>query len=101
MNNLRFWKSVDGGRSYAMIGTPHGDNHDLWIDPNNTQRMVQGNDGGACVSLNGGASWSTIFNQPTAQIYHVAADNRDPYFVYGTQQDNSSIAVPAATTSHR
>ncbi|MCY4073646.1 MAG: glycosyl hydrolase [Chloroflexi bacterium] len=95
VNNLRFWKSVDGGRTYSMIGTPHGDNHDLWIDPNNPARMVQGNDGGACVSLNGGASWSTIFNQPTAQFYHVAADNRDPYYVYGTQQDNSSVAVPS------
>lgn len=95
VNNLRFWKSIDGGRTYSMIGTPHGDNHDLWIDPNNPMRMVQGNDGGACVSLNGGASWSTIFNQPTAQFYHVAADNRDPYYVYGTQQDNSSVAVPS------
>ena len=95
VNNLRFWKSVDGGRAYSMIGTPHGDNHDLWIDPKNPKRMVQGNDGGACVSLNGGESWSSIFNQPTAQFYHVAADNRDPYFVYGTQQDNSSIAVPS------
>ncbi|MCY4020613.1 MAG: glycosyl hydrolase [Chloroflexi bacterium] len=95
VNNLRFWKSVDGGRTYSMIATPHGDNHDLWIDPNNPARMVQGNDGGACVSLNGGASWSSIFNQPTAQFYHVAADNRDPYYVYGTQQDNSSVAVPS------
>ena len=95
VNNLRFWKSIDGGRTYQMIGTPHGDNHDLWIDPQNPKRMVQGNDGGACVSFNGGASWSSIFNQPTAQFYHVAADNRDPYFVYGTQQDNSSVAVPS------
>ena len=95
VNNLRFWKSIDGGRSYQMIGTPHGDNHDLWIDPRNPKRMVQGNDGGACVSFNGGASWSSIFNQPTAQFYHVAADNREPYFVYGTQQDNSSVAVPS------
>ncbi len=95
VNNLRFWKSIDGGRTYQAIGTPHGDNHDLWIDPQNPQRMAQGNDGGACVSLNGGASWSSIFNQPTAQFYHVAADNRDPYFVYGTQQDNSSVAVPS------
>ncbi len=99
VNNLRFWKSIDGGRNYSMIGTPHGDNHDLWIDPQNPKRMVQGNDGGACVSLNGGASWSTIFNQPTAQFYHVAADNREPYFVYGTQQDNSSIAVPSRSNS--
>ena len=95
VNNLRFWKSIDGGRTYSMIGTPHGDNHDLWIDPNNPKRMVQGNDGGACVSLNGGASWSSIFNQPTAQFYHAATDNRKPYFVYGTQQDNSSVAVPS------
>jgi photosystem II stability/assembly factor-like uncharacterized protein len=95
VNNLRFWKSVDGGKTYSVIGTPHGDNHDLWVDPQNPQRMVQGNDGGACVSLNGGATWSSIFNQPTAQFYHVAADNREPYFVYGTQQDNSSIAVPS------
>ncbi len=95
VNNLRFWKSIDGGRSYQVIGTPHGDNHDLWIDPQNPKRMVQGNDGGACVSFNGGASWSSIFNQPTAQFYHVAADNREPYFVYGTQQDNSSVAVPS------
>ena len=95
VNNLRFWKSIDAGKTYTMIGTPHGDNHDLWIDPNNTQRMVQGNDGGACVSLNGGASWSTVFNQPTAQFYHVTTDNREPYFVYGTQQDNSSVAVPS------
>lgn len=98
VNNLRLWKSIDGGRRYSMIGTPHGDNHDLWIDPNNTKRMVQGNDGGACVSLNGGASWSSIFNQPTAQFYHVATDNRDPYFVYGTQQDNSSIAIPSRSS---
>lgn len=95
VNNLQLWKSVDGGATYQAITTPHGDNHDLWIDPNNPRRMVQGNDGGACVSFNGGESWSTIFNQPTAQFYHVVADNRDPYFVYGTQQDNSSVAVPS------
>ena len=98
VNNLRLWKSIDGGKSYTVIGTPHGDNHDLWIDPQDPRRMVQGNDGGACVSLNGGATWSSIFNQPTAQFYHVAADNRDPYFVYGTQQDNSSVAVPSGNS---
>lgn len=95
VNNLSLWKSTDAGATYTEIGTPHGDNHDLWIDPNNTQRMVQGNDGGGCVSFNGGSSWSTLYNQPTAQFYHVAADSREPYHVYGTQQDNSSIAVPS------
>lgn len=97
INNLAFWKSTDGGRTFGMIDTPHGDNHDLWIDPRNNQRMIQGNDGGACVSYNGGESWSTIYNQPTAQFYHIATDNRDPYYVYGTQQDNSSVAVPSRT----
>jgi len=95
VNNLSLWKSTDGGHNYVEVSTPHGDNHDLWIDPNNTQRMVQGNDGGACVTFNGGASWSSIYNQPTAQFYHVAVDNQNPYRVYGTQQDNSSISVPS------
>ncbi|NWG22246.1 MAG: glycosyl hydrolase [Chloroflexi bacterium] len=95
VNNLSLWKSSDGGRTFVEVTTPHGDNHDLWIDPRNNQRMIQGNDGGACVSFNGGASWSTIYNQPTAQFYHVAVDTRRPYVVYGTQQDNSSIAVPS------
>jgi photosystem II stability/assembly factor-like uncharacterized protein len=97
VNNLSFWKSSDGGKSFVEIATPHGDNHDLWIDPRDNRRMVQGNDGGANVSLNGGYSWTTIFNQPTAQFYHIAADSRDPYYLYGTQQDNSSIAVPSRT----
>ncbi|MEZ4715916.1 MAG: glycosyl hydrolase [Caldilineaceae bacterium] len=95
--NLKMWKSTDGGKSFTEITTPHGDNHDLWIDPQNPRRMIEGNDGGACVSFNGGASWSTIYNQCTAQFYHVAVDNRHPYHVYGTQQDNSSIAVPSAS----
>ncbi len=97
INNLKMWKSIDGGKNYSEITTPHGDNHDLWIDPRNPQRMINGNDGGACVSFNGGASWSTIYNQPTAQFYHLDIDNQYPYRVYGTQQDNSSIAVPSAT----
>ncbi|MCB0132317.1 MAG: glycosyl hydrolase, partial [Caldilineaceae bacterium] len=95
--NLKMWKSTDGGKQWTEITTPHGDNHDLWIDPANPHRMVQGNDGGACVSLTGGASWSTIYNQCTAQFYHVTVDNQYPYRVYGTQQDNSSISVPSAT----
>ena len=93
--NVQAWKSVDAGRTFTEMTTPHGDNHDLWIDPHNPQRMIEGNDGGACVSFNGGATWSTIYNQPTAQFYHVTADNQFPYRVYGTQQDNSAISVPS------
>jgi photosystem II stability/assembly factor-like uncharacterized protein len=95
INNLSLHRSHDGGRSFHTIPTPHGDNHDIWIDPHDNQRMVQGNDGGANVSLNGGATWSTIYNQPTAQFYHIAVDNRPNYHVYGTQQDNTSVAVPS------
>ena len=97
VNNLKMWKSIDGGRNWSDITTPHGDNHSLWIDPTDPQRMINGNDGGACVSFNGGETWSTIYNQLTGQYYHLDVDNRQPYFVYGTQQDNSSIAVPSAT----
>ena len=93
--NVRAFKSLDGGRTFTQFATPHGDNHDLWIDSHNPQRMVEGNDGGACVSFNGGASWSTIYNQPTAQFYHVAVDNQYPYRIYGTQQDNTAISVPS------
>ena len=95
--NLQMWQSTDGGTSFTEIMTPHGDNHDLWIDPVNPKRMVQGNDGGACVSFNGGNTWSSIYNQPTAQFYRIDVDNRYPYRVYATQQDNTSIAVPSAT----
>ncbi len=97
VNNLDFWKSTDGGKTFEEIATPHGDNHDLWIDPRNNRRMIQGNDGGANVSFNGGVTFSTIYNQPTAQFYHLATDIREPYLVYGTQQDNSSVAVPSRT----
>ena len=97
VTNLRMWKSTDGGRTFTEITTPHGDNHDLWIDPRDPRRMIEGNDGGACVSFNGGQSWSTIYNQLTAQFYHVAVDDQYPYRVYGTQQDNSSVSVPSAS----
>ena len=98
VNNLEMWKSTDGGKSFDRMATPHGDNHDLWIDPRDNQRMIQGNDGGANVSFNGGETWSTVYNQLTAQMYTVTTDNREPYYyVYGTQQDNSSIAVPSGT----
>ena len=95
--NLKMWKSNDGGATFSEITTPHGDNHDLWIDPCNPRRMAQGNDGGACISFNGGNSWSTIYNQLTSQFYRIDVDNRYPYRVMATQQDNSSISVPSAT----
>lgn len=93
--NLRAWRSTDGGHTFREVPTPHGDNHDLWIDPSNPDRMIEGNDGGACVSLNGGATWSTIYNQPTAQFYRMDSDDRTPYRVYATQQDNTAICVPS------
>jgi photosystem II stability/assembly factor-like uncharacterized protein len=96
--NFQMWKSTDGGADFSEINTPHGDNHDLWIDPVDPERMVQGNDGGGCVTFNGGTTWSSIYNQPTAQFYRIDVDDQYPYRVYGTQQDNTSIAVPAATT---
>jgi len=96
--NQDLWKSVDGGRTYTKRALPHGDHHDLWIDPKNPQRMVNGSDGGGSVSLNGGDSWSTIYNQPTAELYHVTADNSFPYRVYGAQQDNTTLSLPSSTT---
>jgi photosystem II stability/assembly factor-like uncharacterized protein len=93
--NYKVWKSIDGGKAFSPVPIPHGDNHDLWIDPNDPLRMIQGNDGGACVSFNGGASWSSIYNQPTAQLYHVTTDNQFPYRVYGSQQDNTAISLPS------
>jgi photosystem II stability/assembly factor-like uncharacterized protein len=93
------WKSVDGGKTFGEVATPHGDNHDLWIDPRDPLRMIEGNDGGACVSFNGGQSWSSIYNQPTAQFYHVCADDQQPYRIYGSQQDNWAISLPSQ--SHR
>lgn len=93
--NYSNWKSIDGGKTFQEVPIPHGDNHDLWIDPRDTRRLIHGNDGGACVSYNGGVTWSSIFNQPTAQMYHVMADDRVPYYVYGSQQDNSAIGLPS------
>lgn len=97
IQNYSMWKSVDAGATFETMPTPHGDEHALWIDPADNQRMARGNDGGACVSFNGGNSWSTIYNQPTAQLYHVCTDDRFPYRVYGSQQDNTAISVPSAT----
>jgi photosystem II stability/assembly factor-like uncharacterized protein len=96
--NAPFMKSIDGGKTFANVPVPHGDNHDLWIHPEDSEVMVNANDGGANVSYNGGETWSTQTNQPTAQFYRVIADNRDPYWVYGGQQDNTSVAI--ASRSH-
>jgi photosystem II stability/assembly factor-like uncharacterized protein len=97
VNNLGFHKSTDAGKTWTAIPTPHGDNHALWIDPQNNQRMIQGNDGGANISFNGGGTFGSIYNQLTGQLYHIAADNQFPYRIYATQQDNSSISVPSDT----
>jgi photosystem II stability/assembly factor-like uncharacterized protein len=95
--NAPFLKSIDGGRTFAPVKVPHGDNHDLWINPTNNQMMINANDGGANISFNGGASWSSQQNQPTAQFYRVITDNQFPYKVYGGQQDNSSLGTVSRT----
>jgi len=87
------YRSSDGGRSFNKIKVPHGDNHGLWIDPRNTNRMIASNDGGVTVTLDGGKTWSRQNNQPTAQFYHVIADTRTPYYIYGAQQDNSTVGI--------
>ena len=94
--NYKLWRSIDGGRTFEEVSAPHGDHHDLWIDPRDPQRMIEGADGGACVSFNGGDTWSTLYNQLTAQFYRLDTDNRFPYNVYATQQDNTAIMVPSA-----
>jgi photosystem II stability/assembly factor-like uncharacterized protein len=95
--NVGFHKSVDGGRTFTTVQVPHGDNHDLWIAPDDPLRMINGNDGGANVSFDGGASWSRQDNQPTAQLYHVTADDQFPYHLFGAQQDNSTVGIPSRT----
>ena len=90
--NVGFERSIDGGRTFSPVRTPHGDNHDLWIDPQNSRRMIEGNDGGSNVSTDAGATW-TDQKQPTAQFYRVALDNDFPYNVYGAQQDSSTVRI--------
>ena len=91
--NVRFHYSKDGGKSFSTIDVPHGDNHDLWIDPGDPLRMIQSNDGGANVSFDRGATWSLQSNQPTAQMYRVSTDNDFPYRLLGGQQDNSAVRI--------
>jgi len=101
VNNLALWKSTDGGRTFSTrIPTPHGDNHDLWISPEDSDVMVQGNDGGASVTLDGGETWSPVDNQPTAELYQVDVDDRFPYWLYGGQQDDAyTVSVPSRQPS--
>ncbi|HEV2528182.1 MAG TPA: glycosyl hydrolase [Thermomicrobiales bacterium] len=98
IQNYGIWKSTDGGATVAQLPTMHGDEHALWIHPHDNRTMIKGDDGGGCVSHNAGVTWSTIFNQPTAQIYHVITDDAAPHYrVYGSQQDNTAITLPSAT----
>lgn len=91
--NVEFWKSADGGKTLQQIHTPHGDHHNLWIDPEDGQRMIIADDGGSQISFDGGQRWSTYHNQPTAQFYRVTTDNHFPYRILGCQQDNSSVRI--------
>jgi len=97
--NTGTYRSIDGGKTFTQIRTPHGDNHGFWIDPENPRRLINGNDGGATISTDWGASWTSLMNQPTAQFYHVIADNRFPYWLYGAQQDNSTVAIASASAN--
>jgi photosystem II stability/assembly factor-like uncharacterized protein len=94
---LEINKSIDGGRTFQMVRAAHSDNHGLWIAPEDPQRMINGNDGGAAISWNGGRTWTTQMNQPTAQFYHVITDAQFPYRVYGAQQDNSTVSIASRT----
>ncbi len=91
--NVSYHRSKDGGRTFASFRAPHGDHHDLWIDPHDNQRMAMADDGGAQISFDGGTNWTTYHNQPTAQFYRVTTDNHFPFRIYGAQQDNSTVRI--------
>ncbi len=91
--NVDYHKSTDGGKTFSDFEAPHGDHHDLWIAPENSKRMIIGDDGGAQISYDGGQTWSTYHNQPTAQFYRLTTDNSFPYRIYAAQQDNSTIRI--------
>jgi photosystem II stability/assembly factor-like uncharacterized protein len=97
MLNTGAFRSLDGGKTLELLPAPHGDHHALWIDSTNPLRMINGNDGGASVTIDGGKTWTTQENQPTAQFYHVATDNQFLYYVYGAQQDNTTVAIASRT----
>lgn len=91
--NTGLYRSTDAGRTFTLLPAPHGDHHGLWIDPENPERLINGNDGGATISTDGGKTWTSQLNQPTAQFYHVVTDNNFPYYIYGAQQDNSTVGI--------
>lgn len=101
VNSTGFFISDDAGKTWNRRSTPHGDNHDIWINPDDPSIWIQSNDGGANVTFDNGATWSTQHNQPTAELYQVDIDDRDPYWLYAGQQDNSTIAVPSNATGNR
>ena len=95
--NTGMYSSRDAGKSFSLVPAPHGDHHGLWINPHHPNRMINSNDGGADITMDGGKTWSTQYNQPTAQFYHVAADTHFPYRLYGAQQDNTSVGIATAS----
>ncbi len=95
--NVNFMVSSDGGKNFTSLRTPHGDHHDLWIDPKNGKRMIVADDGGAQVSMDAGKNWSTMMNQPTVQVYRLSTDNSFPYRILGAQQDNSAFRIKSST----
>lgn len=97
VQHVEVWKSTDGGKTFTTRPMQHSDHHAMWIDPKNARRIIDGSDGGASVSLNGGASWSTLDNQPTADLFSLAVDDQEPYWVYASQNDNSHMGIPSRT----
>ncbi|MFZ0934287.1 MAG: WD40/YVTN/BNR-like repeat-containing protein [Bryobacteraceae bacterium] len=97
--NTGMFRSTDAGKTFTLLPAPHGDHHGLWIDPANPQRMINGDDGGATITIDGGKNWTPQMNQPTAQFYHVTTDNRFPYYVFGAQQDNTPVATASWSDS--
>jgi photosystem II stability/assembly factor-like uncharacterized protein len=95
--NVGAYRSLDGGHTFTAMHPPHGDNHALWIAANDPDRMIEGNDGGATITADGGKTWSSVDNQPTAQFYRVALDNDFPYHAYGAQQDNTTVRIATRT----
>jgi photosystem II stability/assembly factor-like uncharacterized protein len=94
--NTGLFRSTDGGSTFELLPARHGDHHGIWIDPTDPDRIIEASDGGASISFDGGKTWSTQRNQPTAQFYHVSVDERFPYYAYGAQQDNTSIAIASS-----